>query len=246
MQLTDEDFEGESMFAQKSPSVVKTSRPVAAKRRPTSLHINVADEAPEMQATPLAVQDRVAGHLASINTSQVPGESSWGARDVATSDGTKRNEAPGKPKSDDTVTDLVIITNSLMQHGEKIKWYPLTKLPGMSAATIRAMGQTIFSHYTNADAKDIHVVSTLSNPQNDTAKIMKAISDNGHLVKDLSYDFEQSMPGYKADAKLYRYGDKQFLLVSDFAGKYIYAWEASEGKIKAPVESAAITEKVKL
>jgi hypothetical protein len=244
MQLTDEDFEGESMFAQKSPPVAKTSRPVATKKRPTSLHINVADEAPEMQATPLAVQDQAAGHLANINASQLPGDSSWGARDVAISKEPK--ETAGKIKSDTTVTDLVTITNSLMQHGEKIKWYPLTKLPGMSAATIRAMGQAIFSQYTNTEAKDIHVVSTLSNSQNDTAKIMKAISDNGHLVKDLSYDFEQSMPGYKADAKLYQYGDKQFLLVSDFVGKYVYAWEASEGKIKAPVERAAIKEKVKL
>ena len=244
MQLTDEDFEGESMFAQKSPSVAKTSRPVATKKRPTSLHINVADEAPEMQATPLAVQDQAAGHLANINASQLPGDSSWGARAVATSKEPK--ETAGKANSDTTVTDLAIITNSLVQHGEKIKWYPLTKLPGMSAAAIRAIGQAIFSHYTNTDAKDIHVVSTLSNSQNDTAKIMKAISDNGRLVKDLSYDFEQSMPGYKADAKLYQYTAKQFLLVSDFAGKYVYAWEASEGKLKAPVERAAIKEKVKL
>lgn len=114
---------------------------------------------------------------------------------------------------------------SLMANADDLEWYPANQLPGMRDEMIDFMGKKIFQNYTSAPISNIYAASTLSNPENDVARIYSGLQKKGREIMDLTYDFEQVMPGYSADAKIYSFKGLEFLLVKDFAGHYIYAWD---------------------
>lgn len=104
------------------------------------------------------------------------------------------------------------------------EWTKVAHLPGYIRTGIRQMGRQIFRNFTDTPLEDIQVMSTLVQPEHDVKKMMKWIQLNGIRDEKLEMDFENSIPGYKADVQLWRTKGYEFLLVKDFAGYYIYGW----------------------
>ena len=57
---------------------------------------------------------------------------------------------------------------------------------------------------------------------------MNWIRTNGTEDVDAEIDFAETIPGYKADLKVYNCGEQTFMLVQDFAGNYIYGWPGND------------------
>lgn len=111
------------------------------------------------------------------------------------------------------------------------EWHQIKHLPGYLQQPIRALGRAVFGQFTDTPIEDIQMIGTIGglNPDRDVAGMMNWIRRNGARDDAANIDFSQIMPGYRADVSLWRTADYSFLLVSDFHGKFIYAWAGGRG-----------------
>ena len=227
MDLTAEDFD---IAPARFPS---RTRSTATQERP-NLDLNISQERPIMRSD--AMTPEVAGqarqHLADLNTATR--DMVFADDDMESSDleDEERTDAPNETNA----LELRQTTNDLISKTD-IKWYPTNNLPGIPKPIIRKMGQEIFSQYTNAPLSQIHAIATVVNPEADVAKVYKVLQDKGQKVDDVSYDFEQVMPGYQAEASIYKFKNREFLLVKDFAGYYVYSWSSETSLLNTDQKS---------
>ena len=113
------------------------------------------------------------------------------------------------------------------------EWHQVRNLPGYIESAIRALGRQVFDAYTSTSIEDIQVLSTLSNDQNEVNMMAALLKKKGTRIHDAEMDFQNIMPGYRAQVGVYEFGAGQFLVVKDFAGHYIYSWPKEDGKYKA-------------
>ena len=141
------------------------------------------------------------------------------------------------PEQQEPGTDLAVISREIANFGDiEPEWHEVRNLPGYMSNAIRAMGRAVFGQFTNTPIENINVIANLqgNGPNSDTelAVVARYMRKYGQLDQEMSLDFEQTMPGYTGDVKIYKTNNYTFCVVVDFMGKYVYAWP-SEDEISA-------------
>lgn len=111
------------------------------------------------------------------------------------------------------------------------EWHQVKHLPGYLQQGIRAMGRQVFSTFTETPIEDIQVIANVGGRGPNEVREINAVAgwlkDNAQRDTDGEMDFERSMPDYKADFQIYKAQGFTFMLVQDFAGRYIYSWPST-------------------
>lgn len=134
-----------------------------------------------------------------------------------------------------TPTDLPkVISTALKAAGkEDPKWHMVRNLPGYMSQGIRAIGRQVFSPFTTTRIEDIQVVANIGGGPN-TKKEINAVASFlvkfGTKINDASMEFQERIPGYRAEMKVYTFANYTFLIVKDHAGEYIYSWPSTDNK----------------
>jgi hypothetical protein len=128
------------------------------------------------------------------------------------------------------------VINAALKAGGSItpEWHMVKNLPGYMSAGIRAIGRQVFSPFTKTKIEDIQVIANLNdsgpNSAGEINAVAKFLLDFGTKSTDASMEFQDRIPGYKADMKVYTFANYTFLLVKDHAGNYIYSWPSTDNK----------------
>ena len=108
------------------------------------------------------------------------------------------------------------------------EWHIVANLPGNMATAIRTVGRKLFKSFTRTPTDKIVMIGNVMNHGPNTNAEINAVAkwlkNAGQEVSSGDIDFSDFMPGYKADIKLYDAAGCRFLLVEDFAGRYVYVW----------------------
>lgn len=102
-------------------------------------------------------------------------------------------------------------------------WVEVSDLPGYMQQGIRMMGRRVFQSMTSSPLENMNVITSMTHSDLEVNSVTQWIRDNGSELDNVTMIFD-NIPGYEATARLWTAGDKDFLLVKDFAGKYIYSW----------------------
>ncbi len=137
------------------------------------------------------------------------------------------------PRSNPPGTDLAVISREIANFGDiEPEWHAVKNLPGYMSNAIRAMGRIVFGQFTDTPIEEINVIANLqgNGPNSDTelAVVARYMRKYGQLDQEMSLDFEQTMPGYTGDVKIYKTNNYTFCVVVDFMGKYVYAWPSKD------------------
>lgn len=134
-----------------------------------------------------------------------------------------------------TKNTLPAIINKQLRTVQNVEpqWHMIKHLPGYLKSGIRALGRQVFSIFTTTPIEEIQMIACFngSNKPNELREI-NAVAGfmqlHGQHDPIMEMDFCKSIEGYKAEAKVYHYQQYTFVLVEDFAGKYIYSWPKTE------------------
>lgn len=118
----------------------------------------------------------------------------------------------------------VFSTEMIIDDPDLPKWHMVSNLPGYISASIRAVGQQMFSKFTRTPIDKIQVVSTLSNTPQQLLKVSKWLRDHGRFDRQITGELQGMLPGYQSDIRVYHAAGYTFIAVSDFTGHYIYCW----------------------
>ena len=107
-------------------------------------------------------------------------------------------------------------------------FHQVANLPGNMADQIRQLGKSLFGSLTMTPTKRIHVVANLGGQGPNSSAEVNAVAgflkDHGRDLGPGDIDFENVMPGYKAQTHMFSAAGIRWMLVKDFAGQYIYCW----------------------
>ena len=107
-------------------------------------------------------------------------------------------------------------------------FHQVANLPGNMADQIRQLGKSLFGSLTMTPTKRIHVVANLGGQGPNSSAEVNAVAgflkDHGRDLGPGDIDFENVMPGYKAQTHMFTAAGIRWMLVKDFAGQYIYCW----------------------
>lgn len=107
-------------------------------------------------------------------------------------------------------------------------FHQVANLPGNMADQIRQLGKSLFGSLTMTPTKRIHVVANLGGQGPNSSAEVNAVAgflkDHGKDLGPGDIDFENVMPGYKAQTHMFSAAGIRWMLVKDFAGQYIYCW----------------------
>jgi hypothetical protein len=175
-----------------------------------------AMSAPHGRAMPASASRQAQHHLA--NLSQAPGYV-----DATEFEGDEPNRTETLP---------AVISQALIDTHANInpEWYAVSQLPANIQPMIKRLGKEVFSQFTTTPTEDIQSVSQLSNPDIEVRAMYAWIKKHGHKVSDVDMDFGVIMPGYEAQAEIWLCNGFEFMLVKDFAGYYVYGWDADSAK----------------
>lgn len=128
-----------------------------------------------------------------------------------------------------------VISAALRAAGkEDPKWHMVRNLPGYMSQGIRAIGRQVFSPFTSTKIEDIQVIANLGGSGPNTKAEINAVAGflmkNGTKINDASMEFQERIPGYSAEMKVFTFANYTFLLVKDQAGEYIYSWPSTDNK----------------
>jgi hypothetical protein len=111
-------------------------------------------------------------------------------------------------------------------------WNIVANLPGNMATAIRTVGRRLFKSFTNTPTDKIVMLGNVFNGGPNTDKEINAVTkwlyNSGQEKSTGDIDFNEFIPGYSAEIKLYDAAGCRFLLVKDFAGRYIYVWPQTD------------------
>ena len=125
-------------------------------------------------------------------------------------------------------------------------WHTVANLPGNMSKAIMTLGKAVFRAFTKTPIKDIVTIASVGGHGPNTTREVRSVAawivKHGREVDAANIDFDASMPGYKADVKLYVVGNMRFKLVNDEWGQYIYCWPESDSvgaipELPAPTSS---------
>jgi len=78
------------------------------------------------------------------------------------------------------------------------------------------------------------VLSTLTNTETEVRGVAGWIVKNGRSRDNLAMQFQEKLPGYEADVRVFDVGGYQFAIVKDFMGLYIYGYVSKDGRYFDP------------
>lgn len=149
-------------------------------------------------------------------------------------------EAPVEPEPS---TDIALTGSGAVSTKKAAKvWNTVSQLPGSMQKGIRQLGSSIFGEYTSTPLDSIKVMATPITPEVHLKQVLSTVQHDGQLIADMTYDFEKTIPGYEADAKLFRYAGNDFLAVKDFMGVYVYSWPSSTTKLESNSQNSKYLE----
>lgn len=119
---------------------------------------------------------------------------------------------------------------ALLGQKYNVTFHEVRNLPGMIQRSIRMLGRSLFGTLTSQNLEDVLCVSTFTNSEREVNNVAGYAKQNAQQESDLHFDFAKVMPGYTAKGYLSKVGDTTFLVISDFAGKYIYSWPSEYDK----------------
>ena len=118
------------------------------------------------------------------------------------------------------------------------EFHQVANLPGNMADQIRQLGKSLFGSLTMTPTKRIHMIANLGGKGPNTSQEVNAVAgflkDHGDDRGPGDIDFEQVMPGYKAQTHMYTAAGIRWMLVKDFAGEYIYCWPEEDSHDASP------------
>ena len=128
------------------------------------------------------------------------------------------------------------IRQDLRTHGDvTARFHSVENLPGYLDDAIRMMGQKVFATLTATPINEINVLANLGdqgpNEQRELNAVAGMVDTYGERRGDYEMKFDRILPGYEADIRVYEYKDQIFCLVKDFAGSYVYSWQAENKKL---------------
>lgn len=170
-----------------------------------------------------------------------------GAKDtISDAEATRRAavETPGAIPVDPGVIPVetetlpaVVNTDIAKQTHIEPEWHQVKHLPGYLRSPIRALGREVFHTFTNTPIEEIQVLANLDgqgpNSDREIAAAAAWLRKNGVKDREVAMDFQRSIPGYNVETVVCRARRYTFLLVRDFAGKYVYAWPSGDERAVA-------------
>lgn len=138
------------------------------------------------------------------------------------------------PVTPQTIPDT--LKRSLANAGTVVpEWHMVANLPGNMREPIRRLGKAIFSQYTNTPTDQIQMIGNLGGQGPNAVREINAVANwvvtQGEEVTSGQINFDNIMPGYVANIKVYNAEGVQVMLVTDEYGQYIYAWPVTQSKI---------------
>jgi len=125
-----------------------------------------------------------------------------------------------------------VISRAVAETGDGLvhpQWHMVRNLPGYLREPIRALGRPLFSQFTDTPLEDIQILTTILNPDRELQALAGWIRRNGIMDDDPEIDFDRVFPGYKVKPQIWNVEGYTFLLMEDFAGRYIYGWPGGRG-----------------
>jgi hypothetical protein len=116
------------------------------------------------------------------------------------------------------------------------QWHAVRNLPGYLAEPIRATGRQALAAFTRTDVENIILNSTLSNAEDEVRAVMAHVAQHGTYIrqpeKELMtfaglFDIADA-EAYQAGVRLFQLGERDYLLVKDPYGHYIYSWPTQD------------------
>jgi hypothetical protein len=116
------------------------------------------------------------------------------------------------------------------------QWHAVRNLPGYLAEPIRATGRQALAAFTRTDVENIILNSTLSNAEDEVRSVMAHVAQHGTYIrqpeKELMtfaglFDIADA-EAYQAGVRLFQLGERDYLLVKDPYGHYIYSWPSQD------------------
>lgn len=145
-----------------------------------------------------------------------------------------------------TIENMPSIINKEIAEQSPVEpeWHQVKNLPGYLQSGIRAMGRQVFGTYTNTPLEDIQVLANVGgqgpNSKREINAVASWLKDNAERDTQGEMDFSKSIPDYGAQFSIFKHEGYTFMVVQDFAGKYIYVWPSADEKSSQGTERSSI------
>ena len=146
-----------------------------------------------------------------------------------------------------TADNLPAVLQRGLMRGDEVQpeWHQVQNLPGYLSKPIRAMGRQLFSMFTRTPIENINVLADLSGQGPNEHQELNAVSarlrDRGRRLRQAEVSMRDLMPDYDAQVSVFEADGYTFMLVKDFAGRYIYSWPTKD-TVKGGSSAAASDE----
>lgn len=133
-----------------------------------------------------------------------------------------------------TTDNLPAVLQRGLMRGDEVQpeWHQVKNLPGYISKPIRAMGHQLFSMFTRTPIEKINVLADLSGQGPNEHQELNAVSaklrERGRRLRQAEVSMRDLMPGYEAQINVFEADGYTFMLVKDFAGRYIYSWPSKD------------------
>jgi len=146
---------------------------------------------------------------------------------------------PTEPPPPDTLP-AVIQTHMAAAGYLDPQFHLVANLPGNMSSAIRRLGKALFAQFTSTPTDKISMVASLGGMGPNTPREVNAVAayckSHGVDLGPGEVDFDQIMPGYKAEIHNFEAHGVHYMMVKDFMGHYIYSWPANTSTLKSKPE----------
>lgn len=141
----------------------------------------------------------------------------------------------GIPRPEEpTPENLPAVLQRGLMRGDEVEpeWHMVENLPGYLSKPIRAMGRQLFSMFTRTPIEKINVLADLGGQGPNEHQELNAVSarlrDQGRRLRQAEVSMRDIMPDYNAQISVFEADGYTFMMVKDFAGRYIYSWPSKD------------------
>jgi hypothetical protein len=246
--LVDEALELIQIHEASRKSSGKTrTRPIALRTKgleinvlPTASRNDVSTMLQNARPTDTSVSQKINQHISNL-IKNVPADAPISSTPTSSHVGVGVGSTTVRPKPTEIPTlpartaDLPSLISKDIGMTRGPKWMKVGDLPGYHQDQIRAIGRSVFGHFTKEQLANVHVLANLhgtNHPHSDMDlnTIGGWIKKNAETLPPQEMDFEKSIPGYKVNVQHHRSKNVRFMTAQDDFGKYIYAWPENLSK----------------
>ena len=207
---------------------VATTEPEKPKSEPDSLNLKKASQSDTLRATSgITPNDRMRDLLSRMRDIDVdPTDAGYPIDEPTTELSTQVN-----------IENLPAVADKALAAAGTVRpdFHKVANLPGNMNRAIRTMGKQLFRMFTNTPTEDIYMIGDVMgmgpNSRRETNAVAGYLRDKGTNLGIGDLDFEEMIPGYRADVSQVKANGIRWLLVRDEFGDYIYAWPEKDSKM---------------